>query len=91
MEDYNIINEVYQNNSPINQIKNISNISKGTVKIAMKDDSFGSGCFLKLERNKKQFYCLITNQHVINSEMVEKKKKKLLYTMIMRRKIFQSY
>ena len=70
---------MYQNNSPINQIKNISNISKGTVKIAMKDGSFGSGCFLKLERNKKPFYCLITNQHVINSEMVEKKEKITIY------------
>ena len=79
MEDYNIINEVYQKNSQINQIKNISNISKGTVKIETKHSSFGSGCFLKLERNKKPFYCLITNQHVINSEMVEKKEKITIY------------
>ena len=88
MEEYKIINEKHHYNSALNKIKNLSNLSKGTVKIAMKDDSFGSGCFLKLEKNKKPFYCLITNQHVINSEMVEKKKK-LLYTMIMMKKLLK--
>ena len=71
MEEYKIINEKHHYNSALNKIKNLSNLSKGTVKIILKDD-LASGCFLKFKRNKRTFFCLITNQHVITSEMVDK-------------------
>ena len=72
MEDDEIIDEVLQNNSEIHNIPNIPKISKGTVKIEFNDRK-ASGFFLKFQRNKKPFHCLLTNQHVITSDMVNNK------------------
>ena len=46
--------------------------SKATVKIKVPKGK-GTGFFIKLERNKKPFYCLMTNQHVIKPEMIQDK------------------
>jgi len=72
MEDDEIIDEVLQNNSEIHNIPNIPIISKGTVKIEFNDWK-ASGFFLKFQRNKKPFHCLLTNQHVITPDMVNNK------------------
>ena len=72
MEDDKIIDEVLQNNSEIHNIQNIPIISKGTVKIEFNDWK-ASGFFLKFQRNKGPFHCLLTNQHVITSYMVNNK------------------
>ena len=72
MEDDEIIDEVLQNKSEIHNIPNIPIISKGTVKIEFNGRK-ASGFFLKSQRNKKPFHCLLTNQHVITSDMVNNK------------------
>jgi hypothetical protein len=68
------INEVLFQNNDIIQINNQYHIAKRTVKIEL-DNSKASGFFLKFERNNRPFYCLMTNQHVIQSRFVEEKKK----------------
>ena len=48
------------------------NLGISTLKIILKD-GLGSGIFLKTERNNKPFYLIMTNQHVISEEMIDKK------------------
>lgn len=67
MENYQ--NEIFMKNSKIDKIDNVYQISKGTVKIDL-EEGFGSGFFLKFNLNNKPFYCLMTNEHVISSQMV---------------------
>ena len=67
---------------PNNQIININkpyNIAQSTIKIILPNNSIGSGFFLKFERNNKLFYCLMTNQHVIDPEIVKMKKEITIY------------
>ena len=45
-------------------------IAKCTAKIFLPDNGKGSGFFTKFKRNNKLFYCLLTNQHVIEPEMI---------------------
>ena len=45
-------------------------IAKCTAKIFLTDNGKGSGFFTKFKRNNKLFYCLLTNQHVIEPEMI---------------------
>ena len=70
--EFDIIDEKLVNKSQINKIDNIIKISKGTVKIELTNGEKGSGFFLKFNRNNKPFYCLMTNQHVITSDMVNR-------------------
>ena len=67
-------NQAIVNENGIGSIDNIYKIGKATIKIFTKN-SIAWGFFIKLERNKKPFYCLMTNQHVIKSEMMHKKEK----------------
>ena len=53
-------------------MKNHVNLGISTLKIKVKD-VLGSGIFLKTERNNKPFYFIMTNQHVISEEMIDKK------------------
>ena len=63
-------------NNPIDDISNIMKVAKGTVKIELDNDKgVASGFFLKLERNNKEFYCLMTNAHVITKEMITNQEK----------------
>ena len=52
-------------------MKNVYNICKASIKILRKDGGVGTGFFLKFERNEKMFYCIMTNEHVITSKMIE--------------------
>ena len=45
-----------------------------TVRIIINEDENASGVFLKTQRNNKPFYSLLTNAHVISSEMIDQKK-----------------
>ena len=67
-----IVNEVLINNNMI-PMDNVYDICKATIKIILKNNRIGSGFFLKFERNNKNFYCIMTNQHVIESNIVRKK------------------
>ena len=71
-------NQMMTNDSEMNIPDKNSIKSKATVKIRL-SSGVGSGFFIKLERNKKPFYCLMTNQHVIESEMILNKEIIFLY------------
>ena len=79
-EDDDILNELYEKEksqsiqNKINKINNIFKISKGTLKIEIENVT-GSGFFLKFKRNNKPFYCIMTNNHVITSNLIDNKKK----------------
>ena len=57
--------------SNIFDMQNVYNICKASIKILIKGGGIGTGFFLKFERNEKMFYCIMTNEHVITSEMIE--------------------
>jgi hypothetical protein len=67
-----IDNEMLINNNMI-PMDNVYDICKATIKIIIKNNRIGSGFFLKFERNNKNFYCIMTNQHVIKPNMVKNK------------------
>ena len=69
-----IMNQILINNN-IKKIENIYPIFKGTVNIELKNKDSGSGFFMKFLRNKKLFYCLVTNEHVIQQSMVKNRDK----------------
>ena len=66
--------EILINNHEI-QKKNLEfKVLLSSVKIEIDQNHFGSGFFLKLKKNNgKEFYCMMTNQHVITPEMIEQK------------------
>ena len=68
------INEVLLSNHNIIKFNKLYHIAKCTILIVI-ENSMASGFFLKFERNNKPFYCLMTNQHVIQSRFVEERKK----------------
>ena len=61
----------------LNVMKNIYNICKATVKFVLENDK-ASGFFLKFERNDKEFHCIITCEHVINTEMIKEEREILV-------------
>ena len=71
-------NQMMTNDSEMNIPDKNSIKSKATVKIKVSKGT-GTGFFIKLERNKKPFYCLMTNQHVIESEMIQNEEIIFLY------------
>ena len=68
-------NEVLIAKNPIKNLDNIYNVSKGTIKIIFKNGDISSGFFLKFERNKKPFHCLMTNEHALTKDRINKKEK----------------
>ena len=85
-EDGNFLSE---NNFNINKIKEIkrnnpekinsglSLILKSVCKINV-SDCCGYGFFIKLFKGDKPFYCLMTNEHLINDDIIESKKSKII-------------
>jgi len=53
-------------------MKNTFEICRSTLKIELQNGK-GSGFFITFERNKKEFYCIMTNEHVITPEMIKDK------------------
>ena len=72
-----ILNEALINNNMI-PMDNVYDICKATIKIELKNFIKASGFFLKFERNNKNFYCIMTNQHVIEPNMVRNKEEILI-------------
>ena len=54
-------------------MENSFDLGLSTVRILFKGGEKASSVFLKTQRNKKPFYYIITNEHVISSEMIGKK------------------
>ena len=67
-----MMNNAISNNTNILEINNVCETWKSTIKIELKDGSKASGFFIKYSRNNKPFYCLMTNQHVIDDELTKK-------------------
>ena len=73
MEEYDIKDEVYNDNSKIEEVVENSNvIYKSICKIIInnKGTHIGSGSLIKLLKDKKELFCLITCEHVITKEMI---------------------
>ena len=65
------INEVIINNTPIKQIDlNIRKVCQSICKIFL-EDRIGTGFLIKIYKNGRPLFCLMTNQHIIPKEMVE--------------------
>ena len=76
MECEYIIKDEIKLNNPIDPIDKTMKVAKGTVKIELSNDKgLASGFFLQLKRNNKNFYCLMTNAHVVNEDMIKNKEK----------------
>ena len=76
MECEYIIKDEAKLNNPINPIDKTMKVAKGTVKIELSNDKgLASGFFLQLKRNNKNFYCLMTNAHVVKEDMIKNKEK----------------
>ena len=76
MECEYIIKDEIKLNNPINPIDKTMKVAKGTVKIELSNDKgVASGFFLQLTRNNKNFYCLMTNAHVVKEDMIKNKEK----------------
>ena len=58
-------------NNSIKKYKKSYNICKSTIKIELKNGSKASGFFIKYKREKKPFYCIMTNHHVIPPELTD--------------------
>ena len=67
-DDENIINQIMFKNNMVN-CNYFYDLCQATIKIEL-NDGFASGFFIKLKRNHKQFYCIMTNQHVITPESI---------------------
>ena len=60
---------------PLNSIDiNVYNVIKSVCKI-MTNNGSGTGFLIKLYRNKKEFFCLMTNEHIVKKEMINLKEK----------------
>jgi len=66
------VNEVKINNFKIKNISNQYKATKSTCRIQC-SGNVGSGFFIKLKRNNKPFYSLMTCEHVINKNMIDSK------------------
>ena len=55
--------------------KNLNKLRKSIRRIIINNKSYGTGFLMELEKENSPFYCLITNEHVISEDLIEKKKK----------------
>ena len=73
MENNERINEVKMKESEIKEIDiNLNKTCKSICKILYKN-KVGTGFFIKLYKEEKELFCLMTNEHVITKEMIELK------------------
>ena len=71
MSDNEAINEVLIIKSGIKEIDlNLHEVLKSICKVIYKN-SVGTGFLMKLLKEDKELFCLMTNDHVITKEMIE--------------------
>ena len=68
-----IINNQNNNNNSMEQLNILYNIIKGTCKIKFQN-FYGSGFLMKTKKGYNDFFCVVTNEHVITKQMVNSKK-----------------
>ena len=65
--------------APINRIpRSISTIFKSSCKIVF-ENHFASGFLIKFFKREQEFFCLMTNEHVINKDIIKQRKTIALY------------
>ena len=65
------INEVIINDKPIKEIDlNIRKVCPSICKI-FSENKIGTGFLIKIYKNERELFCLMTNQHIITKEMIE--------------------
>ena len=73
-------NEVLTGQNNLTQIDtNIYSVIKSVCKIVINISSIGTGFFIKLRKNNKDFYCLMTNEHVVTKNLIDSKEKIVIY------------
>ena len=72
-------NEIKIKDSEIKEIDvNLHKICKSICKIFYKNE-VGTGFFIKLYKNNKEFFCIMTNEHIITQELINSNKKIIVY------------
>ena len=71
-------NEVITDASAIHQVNLLFEVGPSVCKIIV-SDHIGTGFFIKLYKENKPLFVLMTNEHVIENDMIEKKEKLLIY------------
>ena len=59
----------------------ITQASKSLCKIIVSSNRMSSGFLIQLFKGQKEFYCLMTNEHVITKKMIEQKINKNRYLL----------
>ena len=72
------LNGILENNSKIKLDSNIINTSKSVSRIRTKEKD-GTGFLLKTFKDNIEFYCLITNEHIVTKNMIDTKQKIVIY------------
>ena len=66
------INEVILSSGVLKQLNILYDACKSTCSI-ITNSGIGSGFFIKLEKNNNPFYCLMSNEHVLQRKMIDSK------------------
>ena len=53
---------------PLQELKSISKASKSVCKLIVPPNQLGSGFLIKFSKGEKEFYCLMTNEHVVTKK-----------------------
>ena len=61
--------------------QSITQTSKSLCKITISSRKMSSGFLIQLFKGQKEFYCLMTNEHVITKKMIEQKINKNRYLL----------
>ena len=82
----NVVNEVIADNELIEADKNLIEVYPSVCKIRFKNLT-GTGFFIKLYKNSKELFCLLTNEHVIKEKFIETTETIYIYYEIEKRYI----
>ena len=67
-----ITNEAMMKDSPMQQIDSQSEVGRSICKIET-PKKVGTGFFIKLYKNGKPLFSLMTNEHIVEKDMIEEK------------------
>ena len=72
--DDEMINEVFNNPNNIQKIDiHLHEVLNSVCKIIY-NNKYGTGFLIKIFKDDKELYCLMTNEHVVNKQMIDSKK-----------------
>ena len=73
--DYVFKPEYVNPKNPLHPLKPIVKTAKSICKIIITPYKSGSGFFIKFFKGEQDFYCLMTNEHVVTKKLVEQNQK----------------